>query len=150
MVRDNITKEMIHYSEEKFADLQLLRYELKGFDGLSARQKALVYYLSEATLSGRDITFDQFGKYNLRIRKMLEAVYLYYREKHQDESFRALEIYLKRIWFSNGIYHHYSCDKIKPEFEASYLGELIDNMPLMPYLCKRMKHERHGKQKYFP
>lgn len=129
MVRDNITKEMIHYSEEKFADLQLLRYELKGFDGLSARQKALVYYLSEATLSGRDITFDQFGKYNLRIRKMLEAVYLYYREKHQDESFRALEIYLKRIWFSNGIYHHYSCDKIKPEFEASYLGELIDNMP---------------------
>ena len=113
------------YSDERFADLQLLRYRLNGFEQLSLCQKVLVYYLSKATLYGRDITFDQFGRYNLRIRKMLEAVYTDMTIPHDTDDFRALEVYLKRVWFSNGIYHHYGCEKFKPEFGESYLREAI-------------------------
>ena len=113
------------YQDERFADLQLLRYRLNGFEKLTLKQKTLVYYLSQATLYGRDITFDQFGKYNLRIRKMLEAVYTDMTIPHDTDEFKALEIYLKRIWFSSGIYHHYGCEKFKPGFTAEYLYQVL-------------------------
>ena len=110
-----------NYREERFADLQLLRYRLNGFEKLSLRQKKLVYYLSKATLSGRDITFDQYGKYNLRIRKLLEVVYTDLSFNRDCADFKALEVYLKRVWFSNGIYHHYGCEKFEPGFSSDYL-----------------------------
>ncbi len=109
------------YQSERFADFQLLRYRLNGFDRLSLKQKTLVYYLSKATLYGRDITFDQFGKYNLRIRKMLEVVYCDQTVPHDSYNFKAMEVYLKRVWFSSGIYHHYGCEKFKPDFSADWL-----------------------------
>ncbi|MBQ4387476.1 MAG: dihydrofolate reductase [Prevotella sp.] len=111
--------------EERFADLQLLRYRLNGFEQLSLSQKTLVYYLSKATLYGRDITFDQFGRYNLRIRKTLETVYTDLRISRDTADFQALEVYLKRVWFSNGIYHHYGCDKFKPGFSEDYLRRVL-------------------------
>ena len=114
-----------NYQDERFADLQLLRYRLNGFERLSVQQKVLVYYLSQATLYGRDITFDQFGKYNLRIRKLLEVVYCDLTIPHDTDEFRALEIYLKRVWFSSGIYHHYGCEKFRPGFSAAYLHDAI-------------------------
>ena len=117
--------EDFNYSDERFADLQLLRYRLNGFESLTAQQKQLVYYLSEATLWGRDITFDQFGKYNLRIRKMLEVVFTRYQGNRESEDFKALEIYLKRVWFSNGVYHHYGCEKFVPGFNESFLREML-------------------------
>ena len=110
-----------NYEDERFSDLQLLRYKLTGFEKLGSKQKELIYYLSKATLFGRDITFDQFGKYNLRIRKMLEVILTDQNVDHDTEEFRALEIYLKRIWFSNGIYHHYGCEKLLPGFSPAYL-----------------------------
>ncbi len=113
---------------ERFADIQLLRYRLNGFEQLSLLQKKLVYYLSKATLYGRDITFDQFGRYNLRIRKMLEAVYTDPSVNHKTDNFRALEVYLKRIWFSNGIYHHYGTEKFQPDFTADYLRSLLQQV----------------------
>ena len=113
---------------ERFADIQLLRYRLNGFEQLSLLQKKLVYYLSKATLYGRDITFDQFGRYNLRIRKMLEAVYTAPSLNHETDDFRALEVYLKRIWFSNGIYHHYGTEKFQPDFTADYLRSLLQQV----------------------
>ena len=116
------------YQSERFADLQLLRYRLNGFDKLSLRQKVLVYFLSKATLSGRDITFDQYGKYNLRIRKMLEVVYGDLTVAHDTDEFRAMEVYLKRLWFSNGIYHHYGCEKFKPGFSAEWLREQLEKV----------------------
>ena len=129
-----------HFSyatEERFADIQLLRYRLNGFGQLSLLQKKLVYYLSKATLYGRDITFDQFGKYNLRIRKMLEAVYTDAAIRHDSDGFRALEVYLKRVWFSNGIYHHYGSEKFQPGFTADYLRGVLQQiepvrLPLRP------------------
>ena len=113
------------YQDERFADLQLLRYRLNGFEKLSLKQKNLVYYLSQATLFGRDITFDQFGKYNLRIRKMLEVVYTDMTIPHDTDEFKALETYLKRIWFSSGIYHHYGCEKFQPGFSPAYLEKAV-------------------------
>ena len=123
-----------HFSyatEERFADIQLLRYRLNGFGQLSLLQKKLVYYLSKATLYGRDITFDQFGKYNLRIRKMLEAVYTDAAIRHDSDGFRALEVYLKRVWFSNGIYHHYGSEKFQPGFTADYLRGVLQQIELV-------------------
>ena len=114
-----------NYQSERFADLQLLRYHLSGFEKLSLRQKILVYYLAKATLFGRDITFDQYGKYNLRIRKMLEVIYTELSIDRQTTDFKALEVYLKRIWFSNGIYHHYGCEKFVPGFSREYLADLL-------------------------
>ena len=114
-----------HYQDERFADLQLLRYRLNGFEKLTLQQKELVYYLSEATLWGRDITFDQFGKYNLRIRKVLEIIYCELTVPHDTEEFKALETYLKRLWFSSGIYHHYGCEKFKPGFSQEWLREQL-------------------------
>ena len=113
------------YSDERFADIQLLRYRLNGFEQLSLSQKKLVYYLSKATLYGRDITFDQFGRYNLRIRKMLEVIYTDLTIPHDTTDFAALETYLKRVWFSNGIYHHYGCEKFKPGFTEQYLHQVL-------------------------
>ena len=117
-----------NYQDERFADLQLLRYRLEGFERLTASQKALAYYLSQATLYGRDITFDQFGKYNLRIRKMLEVVFTDMTIDHDTDEFRALEVYLKRVWFSSGIYHHYGCEKFKPGFSPRYLREALHHV----------------------
>lgn len=114
-----------NYVVERFADLQLLRYRLNGFEQLSLLQKQLIYYLSKATLYGRDITFDQFGRYNLRIRKMLEAVYTNCMIPHDTADFKALEVYLKRVWFSNGIYHHYGSEKFKPDFTPQFLREAL-------------------------
>ena len=114
-----------HYQDERFADLQLLRYRLNGFEKLTLQQKELVYYLSEATLWGRDITFDQFGKYNLRIRKVLEIIYCDLTVPHDTEEFKAFETYLKRVWFSSGIYHHYGCEKFKPGFSLEWLREQL-------------------------
>ena len=122
------------YQDERFADLQLLRYKLNGFDQLTLQQKELVFYLSEATLWGRDITFDQFGKYNLRIRKMLEVVYCDATIPHDTDDFKALEVYLKRVWFSNGIYHHYGSEKFIPGFSESWLRDQLYrvNVCLLP------------------
>ena len=114
------------YADEHFADLHLLRYRLKDFKSLSLNQKCLVYCLAKATLYGRDITFDQFGKYNLRIRRLLEVVYLNYEGQREGKNFKALELYLKRVWFSNGIYHHYGCDKFSPEFTKEFLKEQLE------------------------
>ena len=114
-----------HYQDERFADLQLLRYRLNGFEKLTLQQRELVYYLSEATLWGRDITFDQFGKYNLRIRKVLEIIYCDLTVPHDTEEFKAFETYLKRVWFSSGIYHHYGCEKFKPGFSQEWLREQL-------------------------
>ena len=113
------------YTDERFADLQMLRYRLTGFEQLSLQQKTLVYYLSKAALFGRDITFDQYGRYNLRIRKMLEVVYTDMRIDHETDDFRSLELYLKRVWFSNGIYHHYGCEKFIPGFSEDYLRQVL-------------------------
>lgn len=120
-------EQTFNYTDEKFADLQLLRYRLPGFDALSLEQKKYIYYLSKAALSGRDITTDQFGAYNIRIRKLLEAIFVGYNGNRDSVEFQNLVIYLKRLWFSNGIYHHYGCEKIVPGFSSSYLREVIDN-----------------------
>ena len=116
------------YQDERFADLQLLRYRLNGFDKLSLNQKVLIYYLSKATLFGRDITFDQFGKYNLRIRKMLEVIYCDQTIPRDSDEFKAFEVYLKRIWFSSGIYHHYGCEKFKPAFPSAWLRQQLEQV----------------------
>ncbi len=120
-------EQTFNYTDEKFADLQLLRYRLPGFDALSLEQKKYIYYLSKAALSGRDITTDQFGAYNIRIRKLLEAIFVGYNGNRDSVEFQNLVIYLKRLWFSNGIYHHYGCEKFVPGFSSSYLREVIDN-----------------------
>lgn len=113
------------YIVEQFADLQLLRYKVHGFEKLSLKQKKLIYYLSEAALQGRDILFDQNGKYNLIIRKMLETVYTEYTGDRTDPNFVHLETYLKRVWFSNGIHHHYATDKFIPGFTPEFLKEAL-------------------------
>ena len=113
-----------YQTSERFADIQLLRYRLNGFDELTLQQKLYIYYLSEATLWGRDITFDQFGRYNLQIRRLLEQIYTSADVDRTTDEFRALETYLKRVWFSNGIYHHYGTEKFVPEFSAEYLRQV--------------------------
>ncbi len=112
-------------TQERFADIQMLRYELKGFEKLSLTQKIYIYCLSKATLLGRDITFDQQGKYNLRIRKTLEAVYLHYEGNRESEDFKAFEVYLKRVWFASGIHHHYGCEKFVPGFSEESFYEMV-------------------------
>lgn len=112
-------------TQERFADIQMLRYELKGFENLSLTQKIYIYCLSKATLLGRDITFDQQGKYNLRIRKTLEAVYLHYEGNRESEDFKAFEVYLKRVWFASGIHHHYGCEKFEPGFSEESFYEMV-------------------------
>ena len=118
------------YANERFADIQMLRYRLNGFENLTLRQKLYVYYLSEATLAGRDITFDQYGQYNLRIRKTLEAVVATHRCLiGHDSEMDAIYVYLKRVWFSNGIHHHYGCEKFEPDFSEDSFRRLVNNTP---------------------
>lgn len=113
-------------TQERFADIQMLRYELKGFENLSLTQKIYIYCLSKATLLGRDVTFDQQGKYNLRIRKTLEAVYRHYEGNRESEDFKAFEVYLKRVWFASGIHHHYGCEKFVPGFSEESFYEMVE------------------------
>ena len=125
------------YYVEQFADLRILRYQVPGFDSLTLNQKRLVYYLSQAALCGRDIFYDQNGKYNLAIRRTLENIYETYSGNRETEEFSEFIIYLKRIWFSNGIYHHYSTDKFIPGFTQAYFSSLVENsdkskFPLKP------------------
>lgn len=118
--------EQFRYTDERFADIQMLRYRLDGFEALTMRQKLYIYYLAKATLCGRDITTDQFGRYNLRIRKVLEAIYERYEGDRTTAEYKALETYLKRVWFSNGIHHHYGCEKFVPAFTEEYFRQVVD------------------------
>lgn len=118
--------EQFRYTDERFADIQILRYRLDGFEALTLRQKLYIYYLAKATLCGRDITTDQFGCYNLRIRKVLETIYKRYEGDRTTEEYKALETYLKRVWFSNGIHHHYGCEKFVPAFTEEYFRQVVD------------------------
>ena len=129
-------EDQFNYTVEQFADLQLLRFKVHGFEELPLKQKELVYYLSEAALQGRDILFDQNGKYNLIIRKMLEVVYTDYQGDRSDVNFKNFETYLKRVWFSNGIHHHYAADKFVPGFTPEFFKSALESvdaskLPLM-------------------
>ena len=129
-------EDTFNYTVEQFADLQLLRFKVHGFEELPLKQKELVYYLSEAALQGRDILFDQNGKYNLIIRKMLEVVYTDYKGDRSDVNFKNFETYLKRVWFSNGIHHHYAADKFLPGFTPEFFKAALESvdaskLPLM-------------------
>ena len=119
-----------NYADERFADLQMLRYRLPQFEKLSLQQKKYIYYLSQATLCGRDITTDQFGKYNLRIRKTLETLYTGLDANADKDNYDKLALYLKRVWFSNGIYHHYANDKIQPDFSEAFFRAAVRQMPI--------------------
>lgn len=121
--------ETFSYNDEQFADLQMLRYRVDGFESLSLAQKKLIYYLSEAALSGRDILWDQNGKYNLRIRKTLEAIYTLYDGPRDCRDFTAFTTYMKRVWFSNGIHHHYGCDKFQPGFSEDFFRKAVGQLP---------------------
>jgi len=116
------------YTDERFGDIQMLRYRLNGFDELTLQQKKYIYYLSEATLAGRDITFDQFGRYNLLIRNRLEAVYTHFSGANDDKNFVEMTEYLKRVWFSNGIYHHYGSEKFAPNFLESWFRDAVNGL----------------------
>ena len=120
--------EKIDYTVEQFADLQILRYRVPGFEDLSLKQKELVYYLTEAALQGRDILFDQNGKYNLTIRRMLEAIYTGYKGDKNTPDFKAMEVYLKRVWFSNGIHHHYGSEKFVPGFTPEFFRQAVQSV----------------------
>ena len=120
--------ESFAYNDERFADLQMLRYQVPGFEQLTLRQKTLVYYLSEAALCGRDILWDQNGRYNLRIRQMLETVYTDYVGDRKSKDFQAFVTYLKRVWFSNGIHHHYGCEKFQPGFSEAFLRKAVESV----------------------
>lgn len=117
--------ETFSYNNERFADLQMLRYQVSGFENLTLKQKKLIYYLSEAALCGRDILWDQNGRYNLRIRQLLESIYISYSGDRSTTEWQAFVTYLKRVWFSNGIHHHYGCDKFQPGFSEQFLREAI-------------------------
>ncbi len=131
--------ENFHYTVEQFADLQILRYQVPGFEELSLSQKELVFYLTQAALEGRDILFDQNGKYNLAIRRMLEAVYTQYKGDRTTPDFKNLEVYLKRVWFSSGIHHHYGAEKFVPGFSQEFLRQQV--MALDPSLLPLQKAE---------
>ena len=120
----------MNYIDEKFADIQILRYKLEGFETLSLREKLYIYYLSKAVLSGRDITFDQFGKYNLVIRRVLEQIFMCYTGMRDTADFHAFVVYLKRVWFSNGIYHHYACDKFVSGFTQEFFCEAYNQLAI--------------------
>lgn len=120
-----VTEQAFDYEVDRFADLQILRYQVPGFERLPLKRKLLLYHLSEAALAGRDILFDQHGFYNLLIRRLLEAIYIYYIGDRRSASFRALETYLKRVWFASGIHHHYAEDKFVPEFSTEFLKSCV-------------------------
>ena len=114
------------YANERFADLQMLRYKVEGFENLTLNQKLLIYHLSEAAMYGRDILYDQNGRYNLTIRQMLENIYTNEGVDHTSDDFKAMEVYLKRVWFSNGVHHHYGSEKFVPEFSEEWLRQQIE------------------------
>lgn len=118
------------YVDEQFADIQMLRYKVEGFEKLTLKQKSYIYYLQEAALQGRDILFDQNGRYNLRIRRVLEAIYVYFLGDKNGSFYQALSVYLKRVWFSSGIHHHYGCEKFVPEFSESDFREAVKRLPV--------------------
>ncbi len=122
-------KDEFQYVAGRFADIQMLRYRLNGFSSLTLQQKKLIYCLSEAALWGRDITFDQFGAWNIKIRKTLEAVYLHFSGNRDSDDFRSFETYLKRVWFSSGIHHHYNQDKFVPGFSEAFFREAVMSVP---------------------
>lgn len=117
------------YEVDAFADLQILRYQAVGFENLTLQQKELIYYLSQAAIEGRDILFDQNGKYNLAIRRTLEAIYTNYKGDKSSNDFKELEVYLKRVWFSNGIHHHYGQEKFLPQFSQTFFAEQVKALP---------------------
>ena len=123
-----MTETEFRYTGERFADIQLLRYRLNGFEQLSLSQKRFIYCLAKATLYGRDITFHQFGKYNLLVRRTLEAIVEDLIIDRDNEDFRALHTYLKRVWFSNGVYHHYGCEKFVPGFSETYFRSILNKV----------------------
>ena len=118
-----------NYSVDRFADIEVLRYQVPGFEDLSLQQKELVYYLTEAALNGRDILFDQNCKYNLMVRQTLEEIYRNYKGNKTDKNFIAFEKYLKQVWFGNGIHHHYSMDKFIPEFSKDFFDKQFAALP---------------------
>ncbi|MCK9343023.1 MAG: dipeptidyl peptidase 3 [Massilibacteroides sp.] len=118
------------YKVDKFADLEILRYKVPEFETLSLAQKELLYHLSEAALMGRDILYDQNCRYNLAVRRTLEAIYTYYKGNKEDENYKAFVVYLKRVWFSNGIHHHYAEEKIKPGFDPGFLDRCLRQVPV--------------------
>lgn len=118
-------QDKFNYNVDRFADIEVLRYQVPGFEDLSLKQKTLVYYLTEAALQGRDILFDQNGKYNLAIRSTLEAIYTNYKGDKNSDEFKGLEKYLKQVWFANGIHHHYSMDKFTPEFTQKFFDAQV-------------------------
>ncbi|MCK5372627.1 MAG: dihydrofolate reductase, partial [Cyclobacteriaceae bacterium] len=121
------TEDDFEYVLERFSDLQILRYKVEGFDDLDLQKKKLAFYLYQAALSGRDMIYDQNYKHNLRIRKMLDAIYTTYSGEKSGTEWQQFEVYTKRVWFSNGIHHHYATSKMIPEFSEAYLAELINN-----------------------
>ena len=126
-----------NYHVYRFADIEVLRYEVPGFKELSLQQKKMLYYLSQAAQAGRDIIWDQNGRYNLQIRQLLEKIYTEYKGDRNSKEFKAFEKYLKQVWFGNGIHHHYSTDKFTPEFSRAFFeGEVAnisdDALPLAP------------------
>lgn len=123
------TEKQFDWVVDRFDDIKVLRYQVPDFDTLSLDEKKLIYYLNQAALCGRDILFDQNGRYNLRIRRTLEAIEQGYTGDRNSEEFKKFEKYLKKVWFANGIHHHYSLDKFLPEFSESYFDELIAATP---------------------
>lgn len=123
------TADNFKYNDQKFADIQMLRYKVEDFESLPLQQKTLVYYLHKAALCGRDILFDQNCRYNLRIRKMLETVYTDYQGKRSGKDYDAFVVYLKRVWFSNGIHHHYGSEKFVPGFSEKFLDKAVRSVP---------------------
>lgn len=123
-----MSAEVFQYAGERFADIQMLRYQVPGFDELTLRQKTLIYYLSQASLLGRDILWDQNGRFNLRLRRILEAVYTHFSGDRSSADFAAFAVYMKRVWFSNGIHHHYGCDKFQPGFTQEFLHQALEQL----------------------
>ena len=121
--------EEFNYNADRFADIEVLRYQVPDFENLSLRQKKLVYYLTEAAITGRDILWDQNCKYNLKIRQTMEAIYRNYRGAADDKDFQAFTTYLKQIWFANGIHHHYSTDKFVPTFSREFFEAQVRQVP---------------------
>ena len=123
-----MSAEVFQYAGERFADIQMLRYQVPGFDELTLRQKTLIYHLSQASLLGRDILWDQNGRFNLRLRRILEAVYTHFSGDRSSADFAAFAVYMKRVWFSNGIHHHYGCEKFRPGFTQEFLHQALGQL----------------------
>lgn len=123
-----MSAEVFQYAGERFADIQMLRYQVPGFDELTLRQKTLIYYLSQASLLGRDILWNQNGRFNLRLRRILEAVYTHFSGDRSSADFAAFAVYMKRVWFSNGIHHHYGCEKFQPGFTQEFLHQALEQL----------------------